>query len=149
MHIEKAAAADLSALSDLLLLLFSQEAEFTPNIQAHQKGLAKIIHNPEIGVVLLARQKSGQVIGMVNLLFTVSTALGERVALLEDMIVSPAYRHSGVGTKIISEAIVLAQSQNCKRITLLTDLNNKSAQQFYANHGFVVSDMLPMRLMLD
>ena len=147
MLIEKATAADVPALSDLLSVLFSQEAEFRPNAEAQQKGLAQIINNPDIGTVLVARQ-GNQVVAMVNLLFTISTALGERVALLEDMVVLPAGRGMGVGTRLISEAILFARAQGCKRITLLTDRSNEAAQRFYAKQGFVVSTMVPMRVSL-
>lgn len=147
MLIEKATAADIPALRDLLSLLFSQEAEFTPNPEAQQRGLARIIGNPGIGAVLVARQDA-RLVGMVNLLFTVSTALGERVALLEDMVVSPAARGAGVGAKILAEAISFARAQGCKRITLLTDRDNEPAQRFYAKQGFVMSGMVPMRLSL-
>lgn len=148
MLIEKATAADIPALSDLLSVLFSQEVEFTPHAEAQHLGLARIIGNPEIGVVLVARQ-GDQIVGMANLLFTISTALGDRVALLEDMVVSPAGRGTGVGTKLLSEAISFARRQGCKRITLLTDRSNESAQRFYAKQGFVVSGMVPMRLSLQ
>lgn len=148
MLIEKATAADIPALSDLLSALFSQEVEFTPNAEAQQRGLAQIIGNPETGFVLVARQND-QIAGMVNLLFTISTALGERVALLEDMVVSPADRGVGVGTKLLSEAISFARGQGCKRITLLTDRSNEFAQEFYATQGFAVSSMVPMRLSLS
>lgn len=147
MLIEKATAADIPILSDLLSVLFSQETEFTPNAEAQHRGLARIIGNPEIGVVLVARQ-GDQIAGMVNLLFTISTALGDRVALLEDMVVSPAGRGAGVGTKLLSGAISFARVQGCKRITLLTDRSNESAQRFYAKQGFAVSSMVPMRLSL-
>ncbi|MBI5462118.1 MAG: GNAT family N-acetyltransferase [Gammaproteobacteria bacterium] len=147
MLVETATAADIPALSDLLSVLFSQEAEFTPDPEAQQRGLARIINDPEVGAVLVARQ-GDQIVGMVNLLFAISTALGERVALLEDMVVLPAGRGTGVGTKLLSEAISYARVQGCKRITLLTDRGNESAQRFYAKQGFVVSSMIPMRLSL-
>lgn len=147
MKIEVATAADIPALSDLLSVLFAQEVEFTPDEKAQQKGLAAIINHPEIGSIVVARQQ-GQVIGMVNLLFTISTALGGKVALLEDMLVSPAGRGAGVGAKLLAEAIAFARAQDCKRITLLTDRSNESAQRFYARQGFMESSMLPMRLSL-
>lgn len=147
MLVEKATLADIVVLSDLLSVLFSQEAEFTPDSKAQQKGLARIINDPEIGTVLVARE-GNQVVGMVNILFTVSTALGERVALLEDMVVFPEGRGSGVGTKLLYEAISSVRGQGCKRITLLTDRSNESAQRFYTKQGFAVSEMVPMRLSL-
>lgn len=147
MLIGKATAADIPALCDLLSVLFSQEVEFTPNPEAQHLGLARIIENPEIGIVLVARQ-GDKLVGMVNLLFTISTALGDRVALLEDMVVSPAGRGIGVGTKLLSEAISFARRQGCKRLTLLTDRSNESAQRFYAKQGFAASSMVAMRLSL-
>ncbi len=147
MLVEMATAADIPALDGLLSILFSQEAEFSPNSQAQQRGLARIIGDPAVGAVLVARD-GDQIVGMVNLLFTISTALGERVALLEDMVVFPAGRGMGAGTKLLSEAVTYSRVQGCKRITLLTDRNNESAQRFYAKQGFVVSGMVTMRLSL-
>jgi GNAT superfamily N-acetyltransferase len=148
MQIEPATVADIPALSELLSALFAQEAEFTPDAGAQSRGLARIIGNPDIGVILLARM-DGRVAGMVNLLFTVSTALGEPVALLEDMVVAAGSRGAGVGTRLLTAAIDCARARGCKRITLLTDRANAAAQRFYAKQGFAASGMLPMRLLLD
>lgn len=148
MHIDIATASDIPALQQLLAILFEQEAEFTPDAAAQRRGLAHIIGDPAIGAILVARA-AGEVIGMVNLLFTVSTALGARVAVLEDMIVAPAARGRGTGSQLLSYAIEWARAQGCRRITLLTDRTNEAAQRFYARHGFVSSDMVPMRLALD
>jgi len=147
MEITPANASDIPALCELLDILFSQEADFTPDREAQSRGLARIIGSPEIGLIVVARQ-NGRVVGMVNLLYTVSTALGDRVALLEDMVVSPDARGSGVGSRLLQQAIQLARLNECKRITLLTDRINESAQRFYQKHGFDFSAMIPMRLSL-
>lgn len=147
MHIEKATLADIPALSELLSILFAQEAEFIPNPEAQQRGLALIIGNAEMGTVWVAKQDQC-IVGMVNILFTVSTALGERVAVLEDMVITPAQRGQGVGTALLSAAVAWAGIQGCKRITLLTDRTNSAAQRFYGKQGFTASSMLAMRLPL-
>ena len=144
MQIEAATPEDIPALCALLSALFAQEAEFTPDAAAQARGLAMIIGDPRVGCVLVAR-RDGEVVGMVNLLFTVSTALGERVVLLEDMVVAPSVRGAGVGSALLTAAIDFARAQRCPRITLLTDRVNADAQRFYARHGFTASDMLPMR----
>jgi GNAT superfamily N-acetyltransferase len=128
-------------------VLFSQEKEFTPDVLAQSKGLALIINSPDVGAVLVAR-RGGQLVGMVNLLFTVSTALGERVALLEDMVVSSQSRGAGIGSHLLAGAISFARAHGCKRITLLTDRVNEAAQRFYGRQGFVSSSMIPMRMAL-
>ena len=149
MHITHATADDIPALSGLLNVLFSQEAEFTPDAEAQQRGLGMILGNPDIGTILLARNADGEVQGMVNLLWTVSTALGARVALLEDMVVAPAARGLGVGSRLLNAAIAEANRQGCQRLTLLTDADNVDAQRFYRRQGFVPSRMAPWRLQLD
>lgn len=147
MEISLATAFDVPALCDLLSLLFSQEADFQPDYEAQRRGLLQILENPDVGVILVARQKN-QIVGMVNLLFTVSTALGQRVALLEDLVILPNQRAKGIGSKLLKEAIETAKLHNCHRITLLTDLANESAQRFYQKHGFSFSAMIPMRVLL-
>jgi GNAT superfamily N-acetyltransferase len=147
MEITLATVSDIPALCELLGLLFSQEADFQPNSKAQRRGLVHILSNPDVGLILVAR-KGSEVVGMVNLLFTISTALGERVALLEDLIVLPNQRGSGIGSRLLKQAIETARLHDCHRITLLTDAVNESAQQFYQKHGFSFSAMIPMRVLL-
>jgi len=85
---------------------------------------------------------------MVSLLFLPSTALGGRVALLEDMVVQPDARGGGAGSRLLAAATEFARSAGCLRITLLTDAHNAAAQRFYGRHGFARSAMIPMRLLL-
>lgn len=141
---EQASVADIPALSELLSVLFAQEVEFQPDTAAQCKGLSAIISNPDLGAILLVRE-GPNILAMVNLLFTVSTAIGERVALLEDMVVSPCARGSGVGSNLINHAMDFARLHGVKRVTLLTDRENTAAQRFYAKHGFSPSTMVALR----
>lgn len=142
--IDDATPADLPALCDLLSLLFAQEADFTPDRAKQERGLRLILDDPRVGAILVARD-GAQVVGMVNLLFTVSTAEGGRVMVLEDMIVRPDHRGQGVGLQLIEAAIARATATGCARITLLTDEDNNQAQWFYGRAGFRRSAMIPMR----
>jgi len=147
MRITTATLPDVPSLSTLLSELFSQEAEFAPNDDAQRRGLVRIISDPDVGIILVAKD-GDRAVGMVNILFTISTALGERVAILEDMIVSARARGAGIGSRLLEQAIAAARDAGCKRVTLLTDRTNDSAQRFYARHGFVPSGMIPLRLAL-
>ena len=146
--ITSATGNDIPTLCGLLNILFTQEAEFAPNEAAQCRGLDMIITNPEVGTILVARENN-TIVGMVNLLCTVSTALGARVALLEDMVVAPAARGKGVGSLLLQHAVEWARSQGCKRITLLTDGDNEEAKRFYQAQGFATSKMVPMRLVIN
>ena len=148
MKLTKAIQSDIPELVELLRTLFEQEAEFEPNPEAQRKALIKIIFDPKIGTILLARNDE-KILGMINLLFTESTALGAKVAILEDMVVLPTFRGEGIGSQLIDYAIGESKKEGCKRITLLTDIENIKAQSFYQKKGFVKSKMTPYRLFLD
>lgn len=147
MIVTTAELNDIPELTELLSILFRQEVEFEPNVAAQEQGLRQIISNSSIGQILVARNH-GKILAMVNLLYTVSTALGGRVCILEDMVVWPECRGQGIGQELLSAAIEYAQRAGCLRITLLTDAENLSAQQFYQRAGFVLSSMVPMRFCL-
>lgn len=148
MEIQTAVSSDIPQLCLLLDTLFSQETEFKPDSELQALGLGAIINGDGIGDILVAKQ-SGQIIGMVNLLYTVSTALGSRVAILEDMVIAPQHRGLGVGSALLKYAIDFARQKGCKRITLLTDNDNEAAHHFYQQHGFTESSMLAYRLFLE
>ena len=138
---------DVPQLCELLALLFAQEADFTPNLQHQSRALEMIIGQPEVGRIFCA-VASGSVIGMVSILFTVSTAEGGRAAWLEDLIVHPGHRGAGIGERLLQTAIAGAKTAGGTRITLLTDATNHAAQKFYGRAGFVRSQMVPLRLKL-
>jgi len=148
MKLIKATHLDIPGLVELLNSLFEQEAELEPNSEIQSKALSKIILDPKIGIILIAKEDD-KILGMVNLLFTESTALGSKVALLEDMIVLSSSRGRGIGSQLIDYGISEAKKAGCKRITLLTDIENTKAQSFYQKKGFVKSKMTPYRLLLD
>ncbi len=148
MKLTKAIHSDIPELVELLKTLFEQEEEFAPNSETQRKALSKIILDPKIGIILVARDNE-KIIGMINLLFTESTALGSKVAILEDMVVLSKFRGEGIGSQLIDYAIYEAKKEGCKRITLLTDIGNTKAQSFYQKNGFVKSKMTPYRLLLD
>jgi GNAT superfamily N-acetyltransferase len=142
--IDDAKDSDIEAMADLLVSLFNQEADFAPDRAKQVRGLTLILSNPEIGRLFVARA-DGRVVGMVSLLFTISTALGQRVCWLEDMVVANQARGKGLGSQLLAHAIDFAEANGLGRITLLTDKVNQQAQRFYVRHGFALSEMTPMR----
>ena len=119
--IEPATEADLDELSKLLGELFAHEGDFRPDKDKQLRGLRLIFEQPSRGRVFVLR-RNGAIVGMINLLFTISTAEGGFVMLLEDLVVHAKYQG------------------------LLTDRPENVAQAFFRKHGFVDSSMIPMRL---
>jgi ribosomal protein S18 acetylase RimI-like enzyme len=144
IQIHPAVDSDIESLADLLFLLFTQESDFKPDRNKQIKGLQLIIHNPDKGFILVA--KDGQtIVGMVSVLKLISTSEGGEVGILEDMIVHPNYQGMGIGSKLIAEAIITSRKEKLTRLTLLTDKTNIKAIAFYAKHEFNMSEMIPLR----
>ena len=146
-YIKPATIADVPQLVDLLNLLFSQEADFVPDRENQRRGLEMIIASPEVGIIFAAHE-ADQILGMVSLLFTISTAEGGRACWLEDMVVRSDHRGKGLGSRLLKHAIDYAKTDGICRITLLTDKGNAKAIRFYQRHGFSPSAMTALRLPL-
>lgn len=147
-HIEPATIEDMPQLVELLGALFSEEADFRPDKDKQEHGLRLILEQPNRGRIFVLRTDHA-VIGMVNLLFTISTAEGGLVILMEDVIVHPQHRRMGYGGRLLQHAIEFAREKNFRRITLLTDKISAESQAFFGKHGFTFSSMIPMRLVFS
>src|SRR5438477_6371439 len=146
--IEPATEADLDELSEMLGDLFAQEGDFRPDKEKQLRGLRLIFEQPSRGRVFVLRQDR-TIVGMINLLFTISTAEGGFVVLLEDLVVHDAFRGKGYGSQLLEYAINFAKLKKFLRITLLTDRPELRSQNFFKRHGFYESPMLPMRLLIS
>ncbi|HEY9160129.1 MAG TPA: GNAT family N-acetyltransferase [Desulfomonilia bacterium] len=145
--IREADPGDIEDICRLLALLFEQEVEFEPDYEMQKRGVSEIVSDPHKGLFLVI-EESGCITGCVSLLFLVSTALGGKTAILEDMIIEPGARCRGLGSRLLDKAIDCAREKGCLRITVLTDKNNESAQKLYEKSSFKKSPMIPMRLIL-
>ena len=147
-RIEPATVEDLPELSDLLAELFAKESDFRPDQTKQLRGLKLIIEQPNKGRIFVLRSY-GKLVGMINLLFTISTAEGGAVIILEDLIVMQDHRSQGLGAQLLQYALDFARQKDFQRITLLTDRLDEPAKKFFERHGFTVSGMVPMRWLLN
>jgi GNAT superfamily N-acetyltransferase len=148
LHISPASIDDIEPCVGLLCVLFEQEADFTPAPEKHRAGLLAILAQPQFGRLYCARDDS-RVVGMVSLLFTISTALGAPVAWLEDLVVAPTHRGHGLGEQLLSHALAEAKQRGVVRVSLLTDKDNHAARRLYARAGFEESRMVLYRLLME
>ncbi len=144
-RIEPATTEDLPALADLLYDLFTRETDFRPDQVKQLRGLRLILEQPHRGRIFVMRGAADQIIGMVNMLFTISTAEGGSVIILEDLIVSQDHRGMGYGAQLIKYVLDFAKQKDFLRITLLTDRLDEKTKHFFQQHGFDASEMVPMR----
>ena len=147
VEIEPATIEDLSELTDLVMSLMAMEADFRPDQEKQRHGLRLILEQPSRGRIFVIRSEH-KILGMVNLLFTISTAEGGFVLIMEDVIIHPEHRGQGYGTRLVNHVKEFAAKKDFKRITLLTDRVSEESQRFFSKNGFVLSHMVPMRLLL-
>ncbi|AGB42489.1 putative acyltransferase [Halobacteroides halobius DSM 5150] len=76
-------------------------------------------------------ENNGQLIGTCRLMKSNS-----QVAKLERMAIKSKYRKQGVGSKLITEVIDFAQSNNFKKLILHSQLQ---AKEFYLKHDFEIA----------
>jgi ribosomal protein S18 acetylase RimI-like enzyme len=147
LKFEIATQKDLPRLVELLGILFSAEAEFSPDAEKQRVALQAILADAAKGRVFVARD-GRNVVAMCSLLYTISTAEGGKAALFEDLVVAPEHRKRGIAAALLKHVIAHARADGVLRLTLLTDMQNERAQALYRRLGFVGSPMKPMRLKL-
>ena len=139
--IDTARPEDLPALSNLLAELFSLETDFTVDRDRQIRGLRMILDAPERGTLLVARERTGTVVGMVSLQLLVSTAAGGVSGQIEDLVIHREVRSRGLGSRLLREALAWGRARGCLRFQLSADLRNLSALSFYKHRGFRGSHM--------
>lgn len=144
MKIRKAKLEDIQELCQLLSYLFEQEAEHKVDSKKQEQGLRLIISDKKVGHIFVATKK-GKIVGMINLLYSISTSLGAQVGIIEDVIVLPKYRGENIGSKLLLHVKNYAKKKNLKRLTLFTDSDNLNAHKFYENQGFSRSSMVQFK----
>ena len=142
--LHKAKLKDLESLELLLKELFTQEKEFEYQEGLHVKALKKILKDKNLGRIFVYKIED-KIVGMVSLLFSYSTAYGAKVGTIEDMIVLREFRGIGVGNALLDHVMQYAKKKKLKRLTLLTDNDNKVAHKMYKKFGMKKSDMVTFR----
>ena len=107
LRIEPATLDDLSELTELLHDLFTQEADFTPDREKQLRGLRLILEQPSRGRIFVIRNER-MIVGMINLLITISTAEGGFVLVLEDLVIHRDHRNQGFGSRLLMHALDFA-----------------------------------------
>lgn len=141
--IRQAGTDDLAAMTRLLQELFSVETEFEFDGPKQRCGLQMLLDSSMAGVWVAERR--GRVVGMVTVQLVVSTAEGGLSGLLEDLVVSSAYRHRGLGKALLSAAVKWSREQGATRVQLLADGRNVPALIFYRKQDWKQTNMIALR----
>ena len=141
--IRPATAADIPAMTGLLALLFSIEADFAPDAAKQAEGLRLLLERPDACV--LVAEHDGSVVGMCTAQTLVSTAEGGKVGLVEDVVVRADCRGRGIGSAMLKALEDWAVDQKLARLQLLADRYNAPALGFYKKHGWSTTQLINLK----
>lgn len=131
--IEQAREEHLKEMAELLGVLFAIEKDFTIDFRKQYNGLSQL-HKSD-GSDMLVALHEGRVVGMLTMQRLISSAEGNFIGQLEDLVVKEDYRKMGVGSRLINKMRALAQEYGYKRIQLAADVDNENALKFYTRRG--------------
>ena len=131
--IEFAKEEDLKQMAELLSVLFEIESDFEINFDKQYEGIKYLFESS--GSNLLVAKHDNHVVGMVTMQRLISSAEGNFIGQIEDLVVKKDYRKMGVGSRLINRMRSIAQDYGYKRIQLAADINNDNALQFYTRRG--------------
>jgi ribosomal protein S18 acetylase RimI-like enzyme len=137
--IRHARSGDLEAMAGLLTELFAIEDDFVIDSEKQILGLQLLLQAPDAQV--LVAQIENRVIGMVSMQSFISTAVGGKVGLIEDMIVTSDFRRCGIGKLLLREMIEESKRLGYGRLSLGADNRNERAILFYRTFGFDTGNM--------
>ena len=135
---------DIDGMVMLLDELFSIETDFKIDIFKQKRGLELLLEDKE-NICIMGAYDGDRIIGMCTMQVLVSTAEGAKVGLVEDMIISEAFRSMGIGTDLLDALESWAKKKNLKRVQLLADKRNKQALGFYKKRGYSVTNMIGVK----
>lgn len=139
MIIRRASMDDVETMTSLLCELFALEDDFTIDVAAHRRGLELLLDTAETTV--LVAEVDDAIVAMATMQPLVSTAVGGKVGLIEDVIVTGSCRGRGIGRALIEELIAESECRGYRRIALAADRRNSRAISFYRHCGFVPGNM--------
>ena len=144
IRIRRARKADLSGLVFLLEVLFSIEKDFDFDAAKQKQGLKLLLQRPQAAI--LVAERGGEIIGMCTSQLLISTAEGGLSALVEDVVVLPAWQKQGTGRRLMKAIAAWAAEQGASRVQLLADRNNSKALGFYSRIGFWTTELICLRV---
>jgi ribosomal protein S18 acetylase RimI-like enzyme len=90
--------------------------------------------DPSRGVQLVA-DAGGRLQGFASLYACFDTLVADRILVMNDLFVNPAFRNRGVGAALFDASLAYVTAHGYARLDWVTATDNQDAQRFYDRHG--------------
>ncbi|MDY6824315.1 MAG: GNAT family N-acetyltransferase [Thermodesulfobacteriota bacterium] len=146
--VRNAKHGDVDAMVGLLRDLFAIEVDFTFDEARQRRGLFLMTDGCMKHKVIKVAETDGQIVGMAVAQTLISTAEGGQTVLVEDVVVVPDFRGSGIGKSLMKSIGDWARSRGATRLQLLADTHNQPALDFYRHLGWQQTQLICLRRMI-
>jgi GNAT superfamily N-acetyltransferase len=123
---------------DLVAPLFDAYRQFyrkPPDLALAREFLLERFRHHE-SVIFVALGEGGGALGFVQLFPSFSSGAAARILILNDLFVVPDARRAGVGRLLVRAAADYGRAVGAVRLTLSTEVTNRSAQALYEAEGW-------------
>lgn len=130
MEIKECNKSNMKDIYNLICELKNKEFDYTKFEIAFTSKIQDKRNYYIIGI------EDDNVIGFLSLIIDYQLHHAEKVATIEELIVSSKYRSKGLGKKLLENAIQYARNNGCDVIELTSGFSRERAHRFYEKNGF-------------
>ncbi len=123
-----------------IVALFREFAGFQNISERMVNSVERMMAEKDMVNGFVAETLDKQIIGYVTWFFCYYTFVGKSL-YMDDLYVSPAYRASGIGTKLMNEVIKVAKGSGCHKLRWQVSNWNHPAVAFYQKLGAQIDDI--------
>ena len=134
MLVRPAEREDRPTLVELIKGYFAFYRTSFPAASKVERLLDILDQDPSRGVELVA-DEGGQLRGFAGLYACFDTLVADRILVMNDLFVDPAFRNHGVGAALFDASLAYAKAHGYVRLDWVTASDNQDAQRFYDRHG--------------
>ena len=141
-----------SDLDDLLPLMraYCDFYGTSPSDEALLTLSRSLLDDPEHeGLQLIARDPDGAAVGFATIFWSWSTTRARRIAVMNDLYVTPEARGSGLAERLIAACADRCRAHGARRLEWQTALDNSRAQAVYERVGAVREEWLDYGLEVE
>lgn len=124
---------------DFMKYEITDEVFWNETLSVQKENLRNIfveaLENKE-NIKLMMIENNGDVIGFINLMIIFSVWAGGKSLILDDLFIIEEYRNMGFGKVVMNSLECYAGDSGYKRLQFLSEISNKSANDFYKKLGY-------------
>jgi GNAT superfamily N-acetyltransferase len=138
--IRAATASDASQVYRLIKQLQQSAGVEVPAEAAFVRQFDQALAEPRLRAFVA--EASGDVQGVITLWMRESLFHGERVALIDELVVDESQQGQGIGSQLVERVVEVCARLGCVEVEVSTETDNEAARRFYGGQGFAERGVL-------